>query len=79
MVKNRRQPTRIEVTQSLNAVITTIGVETVVVPNTHVVKRGIVIRSTIKLSHESDGFSAGRNLNRSSRLPTSNTRVVGTP
>ncbi len=60
-------------------VITTIEVETVVVPNTHVVRRGIIIGSIINLNHGSNGFLARRNLNRNSSLPITNTRVVGTP
>ncbi len=51
----------------------------VVVPNTHVAMRGIVIRSVVNLSHGLGGFSMRRNLNKSLGLPAVNIRVVGTP
>jgi hypothetical protein len=69
----------IEVIQSFNVVITTTGVETIVMPNTNVTKRGIVIGLAINLNYGSNGLSMRRNLNRNSRLPMVNTRVVGTP
>jgi hypothetical protein len=78
VAKTRKQPTRLKVIQSLNVVITTTKVETVVAPSTNVTKRGIVIESTINLSCGSNGFST-RNLNRILGLPTANTGVVGTP
>jgi len=79
VVKTRKQPTMIEVIQSFNVVITTTGVETIVMPNTNVTKRGIVIGLAINLNYGSNGLSMRRNLNRNSRLPMVNTRVVGTP
>jgi hypothetical protein len=45
----------------------------------NVTKRGIIIGYAINLNYGSNGFSMKRNLNRSSRLPMANTRVVGTP
>jgi hypothetical protein len=79
IVETWRQPTIVGVTQSLNAIITTIGVETIVAFNTDVVKMGVVIRFATNLGHGSNGFSTGRNLNRSLRLPTISIGVVGTP
>jgi hypothetical protein len=52
-------------------------VEIVVAPNMDVVKRGILIRSTTKLSSGLGGVST-RNLSQSSTLPTT-IGVVGTP
>jgi hypothetical protein len=60
-------------------VITTIGVETVVVPNTNVAKKGVVIELVINLGHGSSGFSMGRNLSRNLGLPTVNIGVAWTP
>jgi hypothetical protein len=74
-----RQTTEIEVIQSLNAVITTIGVDMVVTPNMNVAKRRVVIRYVINLGLGLDEFSTGRSLSKSLGLPTTNTRVVGTP
>ncbi len=48
--------------------ITTIGVETVVVPNIDIVKRGVLIGSAAKLGSGSSGVLVGRNLNQSSTL-----------
>jgi hypothetical protein len=53
--------------------------EMVITPNMNVAKRKIIIGSIINLNHGSGGFLAKRNLSRSSRLPTTNTGVVGTP
>jgi len=78
IVETQKQRAIIMVTQSFNAIITTIGVETIIVPNTNVVRRGVVIGFTTNLGHGSSGFLVGRNLSKSSGLPTTNTRVVGT-
>jgi hypothetical protein len=43
------------------------------------VKRGVLIAFVTKLGSGSNGFLARRKLNGSSTLPTSNTRVFGTP
>jgi hypothetical protein len=51
----------------------------VVAPNTNVAKKGIIIEYAINLGCGSSGFSTERSLNKSSRLPMVNTRVVGTP
>jgi hypothetical protein len=79
VVETYKQPAGIEVTQSLNVVITTIGVDMVVKPNMNVVRRGIFIGSIVNLDHGLGGFSTGKSLNRSSRLLAKNIRVVGTP
>jgi hypothetical protein len=46
IVETQRQHVGIGVTQSLNAKITTIGVNMVLVPNIDVVRRGVLVRST---------------------------------
>jgi hypothetical protein len=78
-VINGRQLARIKVTQSFNVVITTIGVETIVAPNTHVTRRGRIIGSIINLSRGLGEFFTRRNLNRSLGLLAENIGVVGTP
>ncbi len=47
-----RQPARIEVTQSLNAIIITIGVDTNVALNTNVARKGVIIKFVINLGHK---------------------------
>jgi hypothetical protein len=79
IVETQKQPTKIKVTQSFNVVITTIGVEMVIMPNMNVVKKGLVIEFVTNLGRGLGGVSTRKNLNRSSRLPASNTKVVGTP
>ncbi len=44
-----------------------------------VVRSGILIKFATKLGSGSSGISTRRNLNQSSTLPTTTTRVVGTP
>jgi hypothetical protein len=44
-----------------------------------VVRRKILIRSTTKLGSGSGGVSIGRKLNGNLTLPTTTTKVVGTP
>jgi hypothetical protein len=78
IVKTWRQPTRVVVTQSFDANITTIGVEMVVTPTMDVVRRGILIGSTTKLGSGLGGVLARWKLNGSSTLPTT-IGVVGTP
>jgi hypothetical protein len=51
----------------------------VVVPNMNVARKGVVIEPIVNLGCGSDGFSTGRNLNRSLGLPTVNTKVTRTP
>ncbi len=53
--------------------------EKIVKPNMNVVRKEIVIGSVVNLDHGLGGFSKGKNLSRSLRLPTTNIRVVGTP
>jgi hypothetical protein len=43
VVKNQRQHVRIGVTQSLNAIITTIRMKMVVTPNIDVFRKGVLI------------------------------------
>jgi hypothetical protein len=59
--------------------ITTIGVETIVAPTVDVIRRGVLIRFVAKLGSGSSGISARRKLSGSRALPTTTTRVVGTP
>jgi hypothetical protein len=73
------QPTRVVVTQSLDARITTTWVETIVTPNMNVVRRGILIAFVAKLGSGWNGILIGRKLNGNTTLPTTTTRVVGTP
>jgi hypothetical protein len=54
-------------------------VDTIVVPNTNVVRKGVVIRYVINLGCGSCEFSMKRNFSKISGLPMVNTRVVGTP
>jgi hypothetical protein len=75
ITKIRRQLIEIEFTQSPNVVITTLGVEIVVAPNTNIVRNGVLIGSTTNLG----GVSVRRNLSRNSTLSTSTIKVVGTP
>ncbi len=69
----------IGVTQSLDASITTVRVETIVAPNINVVKRGVLIGSTAKFHNISGGVLVVRNLSRSSTLSAIITEVIGTP
>jgi hypothetical protein len=77
IVEIQKQPTKIEVTQSPNVVITTTRVETIVPPNTNVVRGEILIGFTTNLGCGSGGVSARRNLSQSLGLPI--TRIDGTP
>jgi ABC-type transporter Mla subunit MlaD len=79
VVETWKQLVTLRVIQSFDVGITTTRVEIVVMPNMEVVKRGILIGSVVKLGNGSSGISIRRNLNRSSTLPTTTTRVVGTP
>jgi len=54
-------------------------VETIVMPNIDVVKKGVVIGSAAKLGSKLGGVLVLKNLSQSSALPTSSTGVVGTP
>jgi hypothetical protein len=53
-------------------------VETIVLPNMDVVRRGVLIGSVAKLGSELGGVLVGRNLHRSFALPIATTGVVGT-
>ncbi len=55
IVEIRKQPIGIEVTQPLNVVIPTIGVETIVAPNINFVRGGVLIGSTSNLGHGPEG------------------------
>jgi hypothetical protein len=52
-------------------------VETIVVPNIDVVKKGVLIGSATKLGNRSNGVLVVRNLRQNSALLTSITKVVG--
>lgn len=67
------------VTQSLYVVILIIGVETIVAPNTNVVRGGVLIGFVANLGCGSSKVSMGRNLNRNLGIPTTNIGVIGTP
>jgi hypothetical protein len=77
VVETQKQPIGIKVIQSFNAIITTIGVETMVAPNMDV-RRGVVIGFTINVDHGLGEFLVGGNLSKSSKLPALNIGVVGT-
>ncbi len=79
MIETHRQPIGIEVIQSLNIVITTTWVDTIVAPNTNVVRKRVVVESIINLGHGLGKFLMGRSLNWSLGLPSANTGIVGTP
>jgi hypothetical protein len=79
VVKTWRQFVGMKVTQSFDEIITTTGVETIVVPNMNVVKRGIVIGPPIILGHELSEFLTRRNLNRNLTPLVTNIGVVVTP
>ncbi len=79
VVQTQKQHVGVKVIQSLDASITTTGVETVVASNIDIVKRGILIGYVAKLGSESSGVSATRTLSQSLALPTTTTIVVGTP
>jgi hypothetical protein len=78
IVETWRQPIGVIVTKSLEASITTKGVEMVVAPIMDVVKRGALIRSITKLGSGLCGVSTKKKLNGSTTLPTTITKVVGT-
>jgi hypothetical protein len=63
IIETWRQPTGVVVTQSLDVDITITWIETVVVPNMDVVKRGIIIRYAAKLGSGSGGILARWKLN----------------
>jgi hypothetical protein len=75
----RRQLTRIEVIESPNVIITTIGVETMVAPSMNVVKNGVLFGSVANLGSGSGGILVRRNLSRNSTLAIITIGVVGTP
>jgi len=59
--------------------ITTRRVETIITLNMDVIKRGVLIRSTVKLGNGLGGILVTRNLSRSLALPMPTIGVVGTP
>jgi len=73
ITETQRQPTTIKVTQSLNVVITTIGMETIIAPNMDVVRKGVIIESATNLGCGLGGLFTRKNLTRSSKLPIANT------
>jgi hypothetical protein len=66
------------VTQSLDAGITIIGVEMVVMPNMDFLRRGVLFESVVKLGNGSNGVLVRRNLSQSSALLVLTNGVVGT-
>ncbi len=56
IVETQKQYVKVGVTQSLGANITTTWVETIVVPNINVVRRGVLIRFVAKLGSRSNGI-----------------------
>jgi hypothetical protein len=79
IVETWKQHVGIKVSQSLDVGIITTKMETIIAPNINVVRREILIRPIAKLGSKSGGVSVIRNLNWNSTLPTTTTRVVGTP
>ncbi len=79
VIEIKKQLIGIDVIQSPNVIITTTRVETIVAPNKNVVWSGILIGSVTNLGNRSVGVLTRRNLSRSSTLPTTTTKVVGTP
>ncbi len=79
VVKIQRQPIKIEVTQPLNVVIPTTGMETVVAPDTNFVSGRVLIGFVANLGHGLGKVSVGRNLSRSLGILTTTIKVVGTP
>ncbi len=78
VVETQRQPTRIVVTQSFYANVTTIWNEMVVAPNMGVVKRGILTKFVAKLGSGLGGVLTRRKLSGNLILPTTTTRVFRT-
>jgi hypothetical protein len=62
VIETWKQHVGVGVTQSLDACITTTIVEIVVAPKINVVRKGVLIRSTIKLGSGLAGISVVRNL-----------------
>jgi glycopeptide antibiotics resistance protein len=79
VVEIQRQTIRIEVIQSLNAIISTTWVETILAPNINVVGSAILIGSATSLGRGLSRILAGKRLSKSSRLPKATTIVVVTP
>jgi hypothetical protein len=77
--ETQKQPTGIGVIQSLNTIVTSIGVETMFVPIMDIVRKGMVIGSATNLGRGLGGVLVKRNLKKSSKLSVVNTKVVGTP
>jgi hypothetical protein len=75
----RRQLTRIEVIQSPNVIITTIGVETKVAPSMNVVKDGVLFGPAANFGSGSSGILVRRNLSWNSTLAIVTIGVIGTP
>jgi hypothetical protein len=78
VVETHKQHVRVWVIQSLDVGVTTTRVETIIVPNIDVVKRGVLIGSVAKLGSESSRVLKVRNLSWDLALPTPITRVVCT-
>ncbi len=79
VVEIQKQLVGIKIIEPLNIVTPTIGVETIVTPNTNFVRGGVLIGSTTNLGHGSNEVSMGRNLSMSLKLSTTTIGVVRTP
>ncbi len=79
VVVETRKQLRVDIIQSLDASITTIGIETFVMLTMDVVQKGVLIGSVAKLGNGSGGVLIKKKLSRNTTLPTSTTGVVGTP
>jgi hypothetical protein len=78
-VETQKQHVGIGIIYSLNAGITTIGMQMVVEPNINVVRRGVLIGFATKLGSGLGGVLLRRNLNQGSTLPIAIIRIVGIP
>jgi hypothetical protein len=74
VVETWKQLVGIIVTQSFDAGIITIGIETIFAPTMDVARTGILIRSVAKLGSQFGGISTGKKLNGSTTLPIATTK-----
>jgi hypothetical protein len=79
IVKTWRQPTGIDIIQSLNVGITTTWIEIFVAPTMDVFWKGVLIGFAVKSSSGLGGILVRRKWSGSMTLPTASNGVVGTP
>jgi hypothetical protein len=79
IVETQKQLIGVVITQSLDVDIITIWIETIVVLNINVVKRGIIIRFVTKLGSGLSVILARHNLSGNKTLSTTIIGVFGTP